>query len=192
MFKWAVSEELIPPSVYEALRTVSGLRKGRSGAREKPPVKPVSEDVVMAVKQFVSRQAWAMIELQRLTGMRPGEVVIMRTCDLERSGDVWANCPDRHNTEHHDKKREVLLGPRACAILQPWLKADAEAYLFSPADATAERQAEMRLRRKTRVQPSQRDRGKFRPKKIPGARYTVASYRKAIQSACQKAGVPIA
>ena len=31
-----------------------------------------------------------MIELQRLTGMRPGEVVIMRTCDLERSGDVWA------------------------------------------------------------------------------------------------------
>ena len=69
MFKWAVSEELIPPSVYEALRTVSGPRKGRSGAREKPPVKPVAEEMVMAVKPFVSRQVWAMIELQRLTGM---------------------------------------------------------------------------------------------------------------------------
>ena len=38
MFKWGVSEELVPPLVYEALRTVPGLRKGRSGAREKPPV----------------------------------------------------------------------------------------------------------------------------------------------------------
>jgi integrase len=136
MFKWAVSEELVPPSVYEALRTVSGLRKGRSGAREKPPVKPVSEEMVMAVKPFVSRQIWAMIELQRLTGMRPGEVVIMRTCDLERSGDVWAYGPERHKTGHHDKRREVLLRPRACAIIQPCLMDDGDAYLFSPAEAT--------------------------------------------------------
>jgi hypothetical protein len=30
-FKWAVSEELLPVSVYEALRTLAGLRRGRSG-----------------------------------------------------------------------------------------------------------------------------------------------------------------
>jgi hypothetical protein len=30
MFKWAVSEELVTSGVYEALRTASGLRKGRS------------------------------------------------------------------------------------------------------------------------------------------------------------------
>lgn len=34
MFKWGVSEELVHPFVYESLRTVSGLRKGRSGAGE--------------------------------------------------------------------------------------------------------------------------------------------------------------
>lgn len=31
-FKWAVAEELIPSSAYEALRTVQGLRMGRSSA----------------------------------------------------------------------------------------------------------------------------------------------------------------
>jgi integrase len=78
MFKWGVSEELVPPNVYEALRAVAGLRKGRSQAREKPPVGPVAEADVEAVRSHVSRQVWAMIEIQRLTAMRPGEVVIMR------------------------------------------------------------------------------------------------------------------
>ena len=189
MFKWGVSEELVHPFVYESLRTVSGLREGRSAARESQPVRPVSEEMVMAIRPFVNRQVWAMIELQRLTGMRPGEVVLMRTSDLEMTGDVWSYIPHRHKTEHHGKKREVLLGPRASDILRPWLKSDPCVYLFSPIDAMAERQEQRRLQRKTRVQPSQRNRRKPRPKRLPGARYTVGSYRKAIQVACGKAGI---
>jgi integrase len=130
-----------------------------------------------------------MIELQRLTGMRPGEVVLMRTGDLDMSGEVWVYTPSRHKTEHHDKKRQVLIGPKGQEVLRPWLKADREAYLFSPAEAMRERRAELRARRRTRVQPSQRDRSKARPRKAPGDRYTVASYRKAIQDACRKTGV---
>ena len=30
-----------------------------------------------------------MVQLQLLTGMRPGEAVIMRPVDLEMAGDVW-------------------------------------------------------------------------------------------------------
>ncbi len=149
MFKWGVSEELVHPFVYESLRTVSGLRKGRSAARESQPVRPVLEDMVMAVKPFVNRQVWTMIELQRLTGMRPGEVVIMRTRDLDMSADVWVYIPQRHKTEHHEKQREVFLGPRACEILRAWLKSDPQAYLFSPADAMEERREERRQLRKT-------------------------------------------
>jgi hypothetical protein len=95
MFKWGVSEELVPPGVYEALRTVSGLRKGRSAVKENPPVGPVPDADVEAVRPHVSRQVWAMIDLQRRTGMRPGEVVIMRTGDLDMGGDVWVytQCP---------------------------------------------------------------------------------------------------
>jgi hypothetical protein len=45
-FKWAVSEQLIPARVFQAVQAVSGLRKGRSGARESAPVRPVPDSVV--------------------------------------------------------------------------------------------------------------------------------------------------
>jgi integrase len=188
MFKWGASEELIPPAVHEALRTVQGLRKGRS-VREKPPVGPVLDEPVMAIRAFVSRQVWAMIELQRLSGMRPGEVVIMWARDLDTSSEVWTYTPSRHKAEHHDKRREVLLGPRAIAVLRPWLRPDLDAYLFSPAEAMAELQELRRRRRKTPVQPRQVDRSKPRPAKRPGADYTVASYLRAMQATCDRAGI---
>ena len=77
VFKWAASEELIPPSVFEGLRTVDGLRMGRSTARENPPIKPVDDQVVEATLPFLSPTVAAMVQLQRITGMRPAEVTIM-------------------------------------------------------------------------------------------------------------------
>ena len=189
MFKWGVSEELVPPGIYEALRTVAGLRKGRSQVREKPPIGPVVEADVEAVRDQVSRQVWAMIELQRLTGMRPGEVVIMRPGDLDKDSDIWIYTPSRHKTEHHGKAREVFIGPKCQEILRPWLESGSGPYLFSPTEAMKERRELLRARRKSRVQPSQQDRSGKKPRKTPGIRYTVGSYRKAIQSACLKAGV---
>ena len=38
MVKWAVSEELLPVAVYQALATVTGSRAGKGGARETAPV----------------------------------------------------------------------------------------------------------------------------------------------------------
>jgi hypothetical protein len=78
LFKWAVKNELFPTDVYHGLRTVSSLQKGRSAARETEPVITVPESFVAAIKPFVARQVWAMIEPQRLTGMRPGEIALMR------------------------------------------------------------------------------------------------------------------
>ena len=77
VFKWGVGEELLSPSVHQALAAVEGLRAGeRVGSqspRETAAVKPVEDMRVDAVKPFVSPQIWAMIELLRFTGMRPGE-----------------------------------------------------------------------------------------------------------------------
>jgi len=64
VFKWAVSEELIPPSVLHGLRAVTGLQKGRTIARESRPVKPVDVKHVDSVLPFVSPQVAAMIQLQ--------------------------------------------------------------------------------------------------------------------------------
>ena len=113
MFKWAVAEEVVPPSIYEGLRAVSGLRFGRSGARDNPPVQPVAEDLIEPVKQHVSRPVAAMIEMQLLTGARPGEIVIMRPCDIDRSEGVWVYRPTEHKTEHHGYERTIYIGPKA-------------------------------------------------------------------------------
>ena len=181
-FKWAVSEELVPPRVHQAIQTVPSLRRGRADVRESKPVKPAPDAFVDAVRPFVARQVWAMVELQRLTGMRPGEAVAMRNIDIETAVRLWAFTPASHKTEHHGRQRRIYFGPKAQATLRPWLKVELNAPLFSPAEVTAERRADMRRTRKTAVQPSQRDRAKTRPAKQPGEDYSVESYRRAIRA----------
>jgi len=66
VFNWAVSEELIPPSVADGLRSVTGLRFGRTEARETEPILPVADEVVEATLPFVAPQIESMIKLQRL------------------------------------------------------------------------------------------------------------------------------
>ena len=111
MFKWGADNELVDASIHQALETVAGLRKGRSEAVETDDVKPVADYLGDAVRPFVSRQVWAMIELQRLTGMRSGEAVIMRGSDIGMGGAVWTYFPGSHKPEHHERGREIYLGP---------------------------------------------------------------------------------
>src|SRR5262249_3120349 len=156
-FKWAVAEAMVPPSVHHGLQAVSGLRRGRCEVRESEPVRPVPEAFVEAIRPYVARQVWAMVQVQRFSAMRPGEVGSMRTIDLDRSGRVWVYTPATHKTEHHGRERRVYLGPAAQEVLRPWLRPELTAYLFQPKEAEAERRAGQRKNRKTRVQPSQQD-----------------------------------
>jgi integrase len=140
---------------------------------------------------FLPRQLRAIAELQRLTGMRSGEVVIMRTYDLDMSGRIWVYIPERHKTERHGKRRRIFLGPRAQEIVRPWLRPVLMEYLFQPREAEAERHAERKRYRRTPMTPSQRARTrKADPKKAPRDRYDSRSYGHAIEKACRRAGVP--
>lgn len=191
IFKWAAAQEILPVTIYQALKTVPGLRAGRTDAVESKPVKPVPEAFVDAVNPFVSRQVWAMIELQRLTGMRPGEVCSMRTCDVNTQGNVWEYQPASHKTQHHGHAKVIFLGPRAQAVLKTWLKADLQAFLFSPAEALLEQIARRRENRKSPMTPSHQARKrKAKPKRTPGDQYDANAYRVAIQRACKRAAVP--
>jgi integrase len=190
VFKWGAAEELVPPSVLHGLQSVAGLARGRSPAREAEPVKPVPEAFVDAVLPFVLPPVAAMVELQRLTGMRPGEVCAMRACDLDVSGPVWLYRPPRHKTAWRGRERVIALGPKAQAVIKPFLTLDTSASLFSPRRALAERAAVLRAKRKSRVQPSQQNRRRSRPQRSPGDRYTVTAYATAVRRACVKAGVP--
>ncbi len=66
IFKWGVENQLVEPSVLQALQAVSPLKRGRSDARETGRVKPVPEAYVRAVLPLVTRQVRAMIQLQEL------------------------------------------------------------------------------------------------------------------------------
>jgi integrase len=131
-----------------------------------------------------------MIRLQRLTGARPGEVCALRGCDLDTTGEVWLYRPAMHKTAHRGKERVIALGPQAQAVVKPFLKLDTRAYLFSPAEGLAEVRAERRRLRKSKVQPSQKQRRKAAAKRRPRDRYTTAAYDHAIRVGCIKAFPP--
>jgi integrase len=189
VFRWAVKQELVPPSVYHGLQAVDGLRPGRCKARESKPVKPVADTVVHAAMKYLPPTVQAMVKLHELTGMRSGEMVILRGVDIETPGEdrPWLYRPHRHKTQRHGHQRVVSIGPKAQEVLGPFLKADVQAYVFSPAQARAERNAAKRAGRKTKVQPSQVSRAKPSPRKGPGERYTTASYRRALDYATKLA-----
>jgi integrase len=121
VFKWATAEELVPVTVYQTLRTLAGLRKGRTEARESEPVKPVDPAHVNATLPHLTPHLQCMVELQRLTGMRPGEVCQLRFCEVDRTRDVWVYRPTQHKTAHHGKTRVIHFGPRAQVILTAFL-----------------------------------------------------------------------
>ncbi len=138
IFKWGVENELVDPGVLQGLQTVSPLKEGRSKARETSRVTPVSQGHIDAVLAGVTRPVQTMINLQLVTGMRPGEVVLMRTCDIDMSGKIWEYRPASHKTEHHGIERIIFLGPQAQEIVRLFLKPEVDAYLFSPVDAVLE------------------------------------------------------
>lgn len=187
--RWCVENELAPADMLHRIEAVPPLLPGLEDVRESRRVEPVPLDQIEAVLPLVRPPVRAMIELQLACGCRPGEVVKLTTGQVDRSGDVWVYRPGHHKTWHRGRKREIYIGPRGQSILAPWLKADPDAPLFSPAEDRLRVFAEKRAARKSKVQPSQIDRSKRRPKRKPHERYTVTSYARAIARGCEEAKI---
>ncbi|QDU21039.1 tyrosine-type recombinase/integrase [Urbifossiella limnaea] len=178
VFGWAVAQELVPPAVASALGHVDGLKRGRSAAREKPRVGSVDAAVVDKTLPHLPPVVKVMATVQRLTGCRPQEVVLMRAEEVDTGGPVWEYRPGRYKTEHHnpdadpDRARVVYLGPLAQAALAPFLGAGGTEFVFSPARSE-----------KLRRGPNSKTR------RVYNDRYTVHAYRQAVVRACKQAGV---
>ena len=120
IFKWAVSEQLAPVASYQAISTVAGLQKGRTEAPEVLPVGPVDDAVVDTTLPFLNRHVRGLVELQRLTGCRPGEACRIRRSEIDLGGDVWLYRPTHHKNSHRGKSRVITLGPRAQKLLREY------------------------------------------------------------------------
>jgi integrase len=140
----------------------------------------------------VSRQVAAMIQMQWLTGMRPGEVVTMRTADLDMSGKTWIYVPVQHKTLHHGKERIIPIGPKGQLVLRSFLKLDREAFLFDPREADAEHRddrAHKRVSRRTPSQKARHERVMEAPQRSFNDRYSVLTYARAVTRGCTKGRV---
>lgn len=132
VFRWGVEQDLVDSSTLERLKALRPLEAGRSSARETEPVRPVPLDVVWKTSEAMPRDAAHQVRLLAATGMRPGEARIMRSGDIDTSGEVWLYRPREHKTQHKGKRRLVPLLGDALAVLQDRLSFYPDLYLFSP------------------------------------------------------------
>lgn len=194
VFKWAAAEELVPVAVYTALGTVAGLQKGRTVAPEPVPVEPVPDATIDATLPHLNRHVAGLVEFERLTGCRPGEACRVRCRDIDMSGDVWLYRPPAHKGEWRGKVRTVVVGPKAQGVLRQFFTPDLDDYLFNPRRAVEEVNADRAALRRTPRYPSHvrhnTTRRKAAPKRQPRTRYTRASYRVAVERACDRAFPP--
>lgn len=182
-WRWCESEELVPAGSTHALATVRGLAEGEHGARERPEVPPAPAEAIAAALVELNPVARALVECLLLTGARPGELFRLTPADLNRSGEVelargyrvrlgagvWAVQPRLHKTARKGKRRVILFGPRAQAILAPLLEGrPADKPIFCPQEA-----------RKTPV----------KGRRAPKLRYDRRSLSTAVRRACLRAGV---
>lgn len=192
LFRWGVENELVSPAVYQSITALSGLRWGRSEARESEPVKPVSDAIVEAAMKHMTPTVRTMVMLQRLTGMRPGEVVSMRGCDLDTSAAVWTYKPEHHKTQYRGRDRVAYLGPKAQSMITKFLRPNTQEYLFSPIQSERERREAMHAARETPLSCGNRPGSnlKRRPRKQASNRYNTKSYEHSITYACDRASPP--
>lgn len=191
MFRWGASEGRLSPSIPQSLAMVPGLRAGKTTANESEPVLPVPDLHVALTLAYLGDVVGDMVRVQRLSGMRPAEVCIMRPCDIDRSGEVWTFTPAVHKTQYRGKRRVVFIGPAAQAILLRYLARDASMHCFRPVDAEMKRRKVLTAARVTPLScgNSVGSNVKRKPRKAPGECYLPASYNQAIRMACLKAGI---
>ena len=186
MIGWAVSRGLCPPNVKALCDPVENLKAGRCAARVPRKVEPVSEDAVTATKKHLNPTLCALIDLQLITGARPGELVALKRSDITVVDEtLWEVELTQHKTAYRAKRRVVMFGPKAINVLRPFMfRAKRDGYLFPAADSmTARIQAARKHRRPNQLKNTPKTKRRL------GDHYTVESYRRAIARACVEAEI---
>ena len=107
---------------------VRGTKAGRMPAADPRAVQKVLPWLASPVRE--------MVELQVMTGARPSELCRMTVGEVLRDGrvdvpgvglvdlaaeKVWVYAPEEHKTSERGKDRWILFGPKAQALLDPFL-----------------------------------------------------------------------
>lgn len=134
VFRWGVENEMVPAEIVMALDCVKGLRKGRCEAKESEPILPVPDVDFQESLKCMTRNVSTLCQLLILTGARVSEIRTMRVGDIDTSGAVWLMRPNSHKNAWRGKVRTIFIGPKAQALLMPFV-ADAvraDRFVFRP------------------------------------------------------------
>ena len=130
IFKHAVENEMVDAAVLTRLQAVAPLLAGRTEAHDNAPRHAVDQGNIEAVRQRVQPLVRDLIDLQLLTGARSGELLMLTTGMIDRTGKVWKAALVDHKCQHHGQSRTLHFGPQAQLILTKYLSADPDTPLF--------------------------------------------------------------
>ena len=177
---------------------VKPLSYGRGQARESKRIGTVADGVIDGLLPYCGTVLTAMIQLQRATAMRPGEIcgLKMEHVDTNVEEGVWLYTvpPEVYKMSHIEgaKIREVLIGKRGQNAIQLLLKdRKPTEFVFSPAEAEVERRAAATALRTTPLSCGNTigsNRKGSRARWKAGSGYTTETYRKSIEYAIKRAG----
>ena len=190
MMEWALDEAIIPATVKAELTQVRGVKRGRTSAPERAPVRPVDDATISATVEHMMPNTADMVRVHRFTGMRPCELCALRWSLIDTSRTPWVyHVPAEVNKNDWrgelGQPRVVCIGPKARAILLRHRDGDVP---FSPVRAMAEHMEARRAARQTPIY-GERKRQDGRVPRVLGERWTTDAYTKTIRTACGKAGI---
>jgi integrase len=191
IIKWGVSKGMVPASVHQTLKCIDPLKRGRCGAPEAEPIKPVSRAAIDATLPHLTQVVADMVRVQLLLGCRPGEICKLTPCMIVRDKTVWQIQLEEHKTAYRGKSRVIFAGPKAQAILKKYLLRGPDDPLFSPIESERQRREAAHADRVTPMNEGDRP-GKNRkknPRKAPRTAFDTQSYSKSILYATRKAKI---
>jgi len=142
IFRWGAGRNLVTEATAARLWLVKGISAGEGG-RETDEVAPVPLRTLARTLKAMPVDLAAMARVQYYCGCRPGEVCAMAPGEIVRGGSfrvegrtvkippgLWVFLPGQHKTAKRGKLVYYTLGPRAQAVLAPWLAKAGAGYVF--------------------------------------------------------------
>lgn len=189
IMKWAVAQGMIPVSVHQTLKCIDPLKRGRTEARETKAIKAVSASVIEATLPHLTQVLSDMVQFQQLVGCRPGELVRITPAMVNRSEEVWTIELAEHKNAYRGKARTLYIGPKAQAILKPYLLRGTDDACFSPQESERQRLDTNHAARTTPLSCGNRpgtNRVSRKPRRAPGTSFTTGTFARAILYACKR------
>lgn len=157
LFRWGHKKGVVSAETLTSLATSPEPDEGE----ERDPVGHVEPATLAKLLEFLKQPSAkcdyparrqrlsAMMEIQYLVGMRPGELVRMKSSEIRQDATVlvkgktiqifdeagkpyagWVFQPGRHKNLKRGRYLAYLIGPKARALLEPYLPQNSEAYLW--------------------------------------------------------------